>query len=382
MAKWRAIHGDISTSRQVNELGEFEQLLFTWMIAHADDWGIMTADPFEVKARVIPGSSRTIDEVESALDAIEAVGLIERYQPDGSVPLLHIPEWDKHQPRSLVGKRTASEYPLPDGDNRLSITEADIEGIIVHDLESEKLSICEEPLIHIDRQSRVGNCYIDIVCHAESGRLYLIEVKRHRLTKAAYKQVIRYAQMLKEVRGAEQVAPILVGYGIAQNMDLRQAARDGIDIICFDSELAWQQLVSCHVNWRYLTAPDVKLCQGEDKSRVDKSRVDKNRQDKISSTKSRERDHRLDHLAIKGYKEIARLHIPIPLRDDWIKCADEVGTDYLLESVKLWIGNGWNKQNVNGIMDWSREGRPGRAKDKRANGTSGISDEEWKKYAD
>jgi len=97
---------------------------------------------------------------------------------------------------------------------------------------------------------------------------------------------------------------------------------------------------------------------------------------------TRKRDSRLDHPAIIGYKEIARLHVPIPWRDDWIQCANERGVDYLLESLKLWIGNGWNKQNVNGIMDWSRKGRPdgpyrrNPSKKKRREAGGGLDDDD------
>lgn len=122
------------------------------------------------------------------------------------------------------------------------------------------------------------------------------------------------------------------------------------------------------LHWKTLEEP-VKGCKSEEKEELyshSKSRS------KSKSSKGSKRDSRLDHPAIKGYNELARLHVPIPLRDDWIKCADEIGVDYLLESVKLWIGNGWNKQNVNGIMDWSKQGRPGRAKDKRNQATDDL----------
>jgi len=126
------------------------------------------------------------------------------------------------------------------------------------------------------------------------------------------------------------------------------------------------------LHWKTLEEP-VKGCKSEEKEELysySKSRTP-------STKASRKRDPRLDHPAIDGYKGIARLHIPISLRDDWIKCADKVGTDYLLESVKLWIGNGWNKQNVNGIMDWSRQGRPGRAKDRRSQTTEDLPYNDW-----
>ena len=78
--------------------------------------------------------------------------------------------------------------------------------------------------------------------------------------------------------------------------------------------------------------------------------------DSDSDRKGVKRDTRLDHPAIVGYRELARLHVPIPMRDDWIACSEEVGVDELLAFTKEWIGNGWNKQNVNGIMEYARNG--------------------------
>ena len=98
MAKWRALHGDISTSGQVNRLTEFEQLLFTWMIPHADDWGVLTGDLMELKLKVMPGTDRQSQEVDAALNHIEEVGLIWRYEPDGEGPLIQFRKWDGHQP--------------------------------------------------------------------------------------------------------------------------------------------------------------------------------------------------------------------------------------------------------------------------------------------
>ena len=80
----------------------------------------------------------------------------------------------------------------------------------------------------------------------------------------------------------------------------------------------------------------------------------------ISKSKSpKKKDLRLENEAVIGYREIARLHVPVALRNDWIACAEEVGAEKLLSFTKEWIGNGWNKQNVNGIMEYARKGGKG-----------------------
>ena len=53
-AKARMLWGNISTSERVNQLSLKAALLFTWMIAHADDQGRMSGNPATVKGIVCP----------------------------------------------------------------------------------------------------------------------------------------------------------------------------------------------------------------------------------------------------------------------------------------------------------------------------------------
>lgn len=97
--------------------------------------------------------------------------------------------------------------------------------------------------------------------------------------------------------------------------------------------------------------------EGIPKEYGDPSRQGKVIESKVNrSKKSAKRDPRLDHPAIMGYRELARLHVPIALRDDWIECAEEVGTEHLLDVVKEWIARGYKPNNVKGMMDVARDG--------------------------
>ena len=98
MAKWRALHGAITVSPQVIRMTEFEQLLFTWMIPHADDWGVISGDPLDLKVKVMPASDRPLADFGQALARMEELGLIHRYEPDGEGPLIQFPSWDDLQP--------------------------------------------------------------------------------------------------------------------------------------------------------------------------------------------------------------------------------------------------------------------------------------------
>jgi len=97
MAKRRMIWKKISTSVQVNEMSEFAQLLFTWMIPHADDYGVMKAHPKFLKAEVMPLSSRNFNEFQDALDEMVNADLIVQYDVDGEGSLIQFKRWEDHQ---------------------------------------------------------------------------------------------------------------------------------------------------------------------------------------------------------------------------------------------------------------------------------------------
>lgn len=69
--------------------------------------------------------------------------------------------------------------------------------------------------------------------------------------------------------------------------------------------------------------------------------------------KQSHRDSRLDHPAIKAYRSEARLHVPIVWRNEVIAAvgdAQERVTQWRT-LVHDWIGHGWNKSNIKGMID-------------------------------
>ena len=75
----------------------------------------------------------------------------------------------------------------------------------------------------------------------------------------------------------------------------------------------------------------------------------------------RKRDSRLDHPAIIAYREEAHLHVPINIRDDVVAVVTDA--DKWQKIVHSWIGKGWNKQNIEGMLQVYRDGwRDGKAK--------------------
>lgn len=86
----------ISTSLQVNKLGIEAQLLFTWMIPHADDDGRLNGEAEYIKLLVVPAKTWTKTQTESYLKAIHEAGLIYRWNENGTT-YVEFPTWTKHQ---------------------------------------------------------------------------------------------------------------------------------------------------------------------------------------------------------------------------------------------------------------------------------------------
>lgn len=76
MAIGRMLHKKISTSLQVNKLSPPAQLLFTWMIAHADDDGRMRGEAESIKGTVVPLKKWSFKKIGKYLEEMHEVGLI------------------------------------------------------------------------------------------------------------------------------------------------------------------------------------------------------------------------------------------------------------------------------------------------------------------
>ena len=130
MARARLISKSLGSSRRFHallsaagKLGEFSQVLFVLIIPNTDDFGRMPGDAFTVKNVVLPSSPRSEADFERALDALQAVDLIDRYQV-ADVMYLQVRQFDEHQ--ANLHKRTESKFPESpgiSGKTRLNLTE-------------------------------------------------------------------------------------------------------------------------------------------------------------------------------------------------------------------------------------------------------------------
>lgn len=75
-------------------------------------------------------------------------------------------------------------------------------------------------------------------------------------------------------------------------------------------------------------------------------------------SRGKTRDRRLDHPAIVGYKEIARLNVAVIWRDDVINTVTDDPEKVIVWRglVKEWIGHRWNPGNISGMLDAFRNG--------------------------
>lgn len=119
MANARLISKRLSTSRKFaaladtkTSLGEFAQVLYVLLIAHADDFGRLDGDAWTVKHEVVPASRRQISDVEKSLKLLSDCGLIDRYVIE-DVTVIQINDFEQHQ--QGLHRRTASRFPESPG---------------------------------------------------------------------------------------------------------------------------------------------------------------------------------------------------------------------------------------------------------------------------
>lgn len=113
MARGRMLNKKVSRSRQIDLLPDDTcRLMATWTIAHLDVNGVFYADPTMVCSLIFPRRTDiSVEQVECYLDAMEQVGLIERYENGGEMW-----QWWPAFLENQIGLRADRErpqYPSP-----------------------------------------------------------------------------------------------------------------------------------------------------------------------------------------------------------------------------------------------------------------------------
>jgi hypothetical protein len=86
----------ISVSEDIANLTTEAQLLFTWMIPHADDAGLLPHSPRSIKALVVPMKDWTIADIGIQLESMREANLIEVFEWEGD-RFWHINAFAQHQ---------------------------------------------------------------------------------------------------------------------------------------------------------------------------------------------------------------------------------------------------------------------------------------------
>lgn len=83
MAQRRMIDKKISVSEQVANMPIEAQLLFTWMIPHADDLGLLPYSNRTIKALVVPMLDITVEDIGNHLETMKSQNLITIFKWEG-----------------------------------------------------------------------------------------------------------------------------------------------------------------------------------------------------------------------------------------------------------------------------------------------------------
>ncbi len=254
MARGRMISKSLSTSERraslhqiAGRLAEFCQAIYPLLVAHADDWGRMPADPFHIKHAIDPTSPRRMEDFERALDCLTRARLIYVYQVGGR-QFLEIERFAEHQ--AGITRRGESAFPEPPDrggpTSSLSASERDVEAVFAQHLTSGQLRVPGITLASVDRQVRIGNSYIDILCRTVDGLVLVFEVKRQRVTAAAIRQARQYCQKLGQLTSV----PFVIGHGIAAGL---QTTETKAVIATYDEALQVRVVASLQFMEREMT---------------------------------------------------------------------------------------------------------------------------------
>ncbi len=156
MAKARMLHKAISISVQVSNLSLEAQLLFTWLIAHADDEGRLKGEPKYIKATVVPYAQWTVEEVCEYLGEIHQQSLISYWQENNQW-FIEFPTWKNYQ---YIAKDRFHKSSLPSY-IKDDVYESYTDGIQNSDTSTTQSNLVEDNQVKTNKTDR-DNIYSDI----------------------------------------------------------------------------------------------------------------------------------------------------------------------------------------------------------------------------
>ena len=113
---WVPVFARINTSAKLAALpNDTYRLFYMMLLPQCDGWGRAPADPGVLDALVWPRFKWAVDVAGDALQALEAVGLVELHQAGDGDPFLQVTGWEEKAGKLYRTRlhRGASEWPSP-----------------------------------------------------------------------------------------------------------------------------------------------------------------------------------------------------------------------------------------------------------------------------
>lgn len=125
MARIRTIKPDAFTSDSLSSVSVLARWTFAGLWTHCDDDGRCRSDARLIKAALFPiDDATTLKHLSGALDELEEIGCICRYEVDGR-GYLHCPNFGEHQ---RINRRTRSTLPECPRSNHGGLSEDSLSG--------------------------------------------------------------------------------------------------------------------------------------------------------------------------------------------------------------------------------------------------------------
>ena len=250
--KPRMIYPQIATSLSIAEVSMPAELLFWRILPQVDDQGRLPGDPRQLKAITCPlREELTPSNIPELLTELKNAGLIIHYS-NSSTAYIQIVKWWDYQ--SAMRRVFPSQYPPPPNwqdqvrgvepveETGPRIAEHGIRDLLLDALLKGEIRLDDTKVMEVNKEVRVGNSYIDLLAKDSTGKFYIIEIKRSRLTNSHIEQIINYSRLIQRKTGARP-SLLLIGYGMVATFNSDMAETHSINVVTYDDQLSCRQVL-------------------------------------------------------------------------------------------------------------------------------------------
>lgn len=141
----RILNSSICVSDSIDALTFFQEAFFYRLLVSVDDYGNFDARAKVIRAAAFPLKDVSLEDIEEALDALEAQGMLQFYTVNGR-RYIHLTGWTRFQRL----RNSKHKYPAPDSDGAEIVTTEEEELDDIEELEPEE----EEETESIEEESK------------------------------------------------------------------------------------------------------------------------------------------------------------------------------------------------------------------------------------